>query len=105
MHQDRIADGHWVGEWVCTSVYTLKCRGTRLHSNAKALSWLALPVAPVDRNAPTEVILLLDYIAESPVSVQQICAGAGKDHYMETVLQYFSRDWPASSSIGEELFL
>ena len=83
--------------------YTLKCRGTLSHSNADALSRLPLPGAPVDSDPPPEVILLLDHIAESPVTAQQIRAGTRKDPLMAAVLQHVRRGWPASSSIGEEL--
>ena len=48
--------------------YTLKCRGILLHRNANALSQLPLPVTPVESDFRLEVILLLDHIAESPVT-------------------------------------
>ena len=85
--------------------YTFKCRGTLSYSNAKAFSRLLLPVTPVDTDPPPEVILLLDHMAQSPVTAQQIHAGTCKDALMATVLQYIHRGWPANSLMGEDLHL
>ena len=83
--------------------YTLKFRDTLSHSNADALSRLPLPVVPAESDPPPEVILLMEHLAESPVTAQHIRSGTRKDPLLSSVAQYVRRGWPASSSIGPEL--
>ena len=52
--------------------YTIVFRGTKLHSNADALSRLPLPNAPVEVPLEPELVLLLQHLDESPVTVNDI---------------------------------
>ena len=51
--------------------YTIKFRGTQLHGNADGLSRLPLPVEPPAQFLPLELVLLLDHLNDSPVTVKQ----------------------------------
>ena len=48
--------------------YSLSFRDTHSHSNADALSRLPLPIAPEEEDPPSEAILLMKHLAESPVT-------------------------------------
>ena len=52
--------------------YTITFRGTKLHSNADALSRLPLPNTPTEVPMEPELVLLLQHWGESPVTVNDI---------------------------------
>jgi hypothetical protein len=47
--------------------YHITFRKTKEHSNADALSWLPLAVTPAKEEAPSELVLLTEQLAELPV--------------------------------------
>ena len=84
---------HW-SLFLSTYEYTLRFRKTEAHGNADALSRLPRPKAPVDVPQPAELVLLLEHLEDSPVTVQQIAAGTRNDPTLGTVLQYVRQGWP-----------
>ena len=83
--------------------YTLEFRDTHSHSNADALSRLPLPVLPATTDPPAEIILLLEHLAESPVTARHIQSGTQKDPVLSRVLQYTRRGWPESAKTDTQL--
>ena len=53
--------------------YTITFRGTKLHSNPDGLSRLPLSNAPAEVPMEPELVLLLQHLGESPVTVNDIC--------------------------------
>ena len=47
--------------------------GNKLHGNAEALSRLILPTTPTEVPVAPELVLLLDHLADSPTTVNDIC--------------------------------
>ena len=83
----------------------MEFRDTLSHSNADALSRLPLPVCPPENESPSEVILPLDHLSESPVTVRQIHFGTLRDPLLSSVLRYVHMGWPANHPEFPELCL
>ena len=78
--------------------YTLAFRNTTAHANADALSRLPLPVEPAIVKQPPELVLLADHLANSPVTVDQICLATRKDPQLSLIVQFLQQGWPSSSA-------
>ena len=74
--------------------YTITFRGTKLHSNADALSRLALSTAPGEVPMEPELVLLLQQLSESPVTVADIRKWTKRDPFLSQVLQFVDQGWP-----------
>ena len=61
--------------------YTLKFRNTTAHGNADALSRLPLQVEPASVDTPPELVLLTDYMDNSPVTADQVRSWTHRDPY------------------------
>ena len=68
--------------------YTIVFRGTKQHSNADALSRLTLSMAPVDLPMAPELVLLLDHLTNSPVTVKDVRTWTRHDPILAQVIQY-----------------
>ena len=79
--------------------YILTFRKTQLHGNADALSRLPLPDKPTTVPVPTELVLLLEHLDDSPVTAQQIQAWTRRDPVLATVLDYVRHGWPDRSDV------
>ena len=75
--------------------YTLCFRNTTAHANADALSRLPLPEEPVKTTSPPELVLLAEYLAESPVTANDIRTWTRRDTELSRVLQYL-QGWPTN---------
>ena len=64
------------------------------HMNADALSRLPLNVVPAETPLPPELIVLMDYVANSPVTAKQIAQWTKSDLVLGRVLQYVNTGWP-----------
>ena len=78
--------------------YTLKFRGTQLHGNADALSRLPLPVEAQEQEPIPELVLLIDHLANSPVTARQIRTWTWRDSSLRPVLQAIQQGWPEEST-------
>ena len=75
--------------------YQLKFRNTTAHANADALSRLPLPVEPVVRELPPEIVLLMDHLDNSPVTAHQIQECTRKDPELAPIVQFVQQGWPS----------
>ena len=67
---------------------------TEEHSNADALSRLPLAVTPAKEEAPPELVLLTEQLAELPVTAEQIARLTRRDPSLFPVLQCLQEGWP-----------
>ena len=77
--------------------YTLKFRGTTAHANADALSRLPLPVEPAANKDPPELVLLMEHMANSPITADQIRSWTRKDPELAPIVQYLQQGWPTTT--------
>ena len=69
--------------------YTIKYRPGNAHSNADALSRLPMPDAPDITPVPPEIVLMLEKIDSSPITVSQIRTWTRRDSVLAQVCHYF----------------
>ena len=74
--------------------YTMKFRCTSDHSNADALSRVPLQEIPAQTEIPVELVLLMEHLADSPVTAKQIQVWTRRDPVLSTVLHYLQHGWP-----------
>ena len=74
--------------------YTMKLRCTRDHSNADALSRVPLREIPAQTETPAELVLLMEHLADSPVTAKQIQVWTRRDPTMSTVIHYLQYGCP-----------
>ena len=74
--------------------YTMKFRCTTEHGNADALSRVPLRDTPAQTDTPTELVLLMEHLADSPVTAKQIRTWTRRDPTLSTVLHYLQYGWP-----------
>ena len=74
--------------------YTLQFRPTAQHANAYALSRLPLPEKPDNVPFPGELVLLIDHLAEAPITAAQLKAWTIKDPLLSKVLHFIRHGWP-----------
>ena len=65
--------------------YTLKFCPAAQHANADALSRLPLPGTPESVPFPGELVLLIDHLAEAPITAVQLKAFTAKDPLLTKV--------------------
>ena len=76
--------------------YTLKYRKTMEHANVDALSRLPTPVEPATTDTPPELVLLINHLADSPVTTSQIASWTSKDPELSPVIQFLRQGWPTA---------
>ena len=76
--------------------YQLKFRNTTAHANADALSRLPLPVEPVVKQPPPEIVLLVDHLDNSPITAHQIQQCTCKDPQLAPIVQFVQQGWPSA---------
>ena len=74
--------------------YALKFRPTAQHANADALSRLPLLEIPENVPVPGEFVLLIEHLAESPITATQLKFFTVKDPLLAKVLQFIRRGQP-----------
>ena len=74
--------------------YSISFKPSSSHSNADALSRLPLPHVQDETPTPPETVFLLDQIAESPISVNQIRSWTRRDPVLSKVHKYILSGWP-----------
>ena len=72
--------------------YTLLFRGTAEHQNADALSRLPLPETLKNVPLPSELVLLLDHLKDSPVTDKDIRVWTRKDPTLSKVVEFSRED-------------
>ena len=65
--------------------------------NANAMSRLPLPEKPEETPLPVELVLLLENLADLPVTAKQIRQWTRRDPLHAQVLQYIKHGWPNQS--------
>ena len=78
-----------------TYEYTMKFRCTSDHNNADNLSRVPLRELPAQTETPAELVLLMEHLADSPVTAKQIQVWTRRDPTLSTVLHYLQYGWPA----------
>jgi len=78
--------------------YKLVFRNTSAHANADALSRLPLPGEPTTTSEPSELVLLNEHLATSPVTADDIRGWTSKDPKLSKVLQYVQQGWPSEGT-------
>ena len=68
--------------------YTLKFRPTAQHAKVDALSRLPLPEKRDNVPFPRERVLLIDHLAEAPITAAQLKAWTSKDYLLSKVLHF-----------------
>ena len=81
--------------------YTLMFRKTQAHANADALSRLPLPTVPAQTQTPPELVLLMEHLADSPVTSHHIRLWTRRDPELSKVLKFVRHGWP--EQCGREL--
>ena len=74
--------------------YTLVFLKTEAHSNADALSRLPLPTVPAEVSTSSELVLLMEHLADSPVTADHIRFWTKRNLSLAPVLQYVQQGWP-----------
>ena len=74
--------------------YKIVFRGTKQHGNADALSRLPLPTTPTEVPMAPELVLLLNHLADSPSTVNDIRSWTRRDPVLAQVLQFIEHGWP-----------
>ena len=80
------------------SLYTLKFRSTAQHAIADALSRLPLLETPETVPLPGELVLLIDHLAEAPITAAQLKVWTAKDPLFTKVLHFIRNGWPNYTS-------
>ena len=70
---------------------------TTAHANADALSRLPLPVEPAKIELEPELVLLMEHLADSPVTAGDIRTWTSRDTKLSRVLQFLHQGWPDDS--------
>ena len=71
--------------------YKIVFRGTKQHGNADALSRLPLSTTPVEVPMAPELVLLLEHLADSSTTVNNIRSWTRRDPVLAQVLQFTER--------------
>ena len=77
--------------------YTLQFRPTAQHGNADALSTLRLQETLDTVPLPGELVLLIDHLAEGPITAAQLKAWTAKDPLLTKVLNFIRNGRPDTS--------
>ena len=81
--------------------WSVTFRPTAQHANADALSRLPLPDKPDNVPLPGELVLLIDHLAEAPITAVQLKAWTAKDRLLSKVLHFIRQGWPNNSVDSE----
>ena len=77
--------------------YTIVFKKTEEYRNADALSRLPLQVVPAKTETPPEIVLLMETLADLPVTADHICSWTRRDSSLSSVVQCLQQGWPAKS--------
>ena len=80
--------------FLSTYEYALSFRPTEAHCNADALSRLPLPSVSSEVPTPPELVLLVEHLADSPVTAGHIRSWTQKDPVLARVLEFVRQGWP-----------
>ena len=71
---------------------------TTAHSNADAMSRLPLSLTPQEIPVPTELVLLMEYLEEDPITARDIREWVQKDPKLVSIVQCIQNGWPEKCS-------
>ena len=81
--------------------YTIVHKAGRDNQDTDAISHLPFPDTPADVSLPSESVLPLQYLQESPIMYAQVWVWIKKDFILSQVCHFVYNGWPVS--FGEEL--
>ena len=96
-HPVSIQSSARIQRWALTLAayeYEFSYKSAKNHMNADALSCLPLDVVPATTQIPPDLILLMEYMSNSPVTSSQICSWTKSAPVLSAVLQYVNSGWP-----------
>ena len=76
--------------------YTVAFRTSKQHANAEAMSRLPLREAPQLSHDLPEVVLMMENMDNSPISVHDIAVRTKRDPVMSQVYRYIQEGWPTT---------
>lgn len=82
--------------------YSLVFRNTTAHANTDALSRLPLAEGPGQTAPDPEIVLLVEHLADSPVTANDIRTWTRWDAKLSRVLQYIQQGWPTEGDTEVE---
>ena len=71
--------------------------------NANSLSHHPLPVEPVVKQPPPEIVLLVDHLDNSPITAHQIQECTCKDPQLALIVQFVQQGWPSACPHPDKL--
>ena len=80
--------------------YTICFRPTNAHRNADAMSRLPVPTSVGNPPIPTELVLLMEFLENCPLTVSHIKEWTSKDSVLNEVSQYIQYGWPQECPLG-----
>ena len=82
---------HHPGRWalfLASYEYSLVFRNAAAHANVDAMSWLLLPKEPKTAAKEPVLVLLAEYLADTPVTTSDIHGWTRRDKQLSRVLQF-----------------
>ena len=73
---------------------SIQCKPGKFHSNADGLSRLPVTTEHTDILDPPEVVFVLNYLDDTPVTSNDIATETRKDPILSEVLNYVLQGWP-----------
>ena len=84
-----------IHRWSLLSTYEyIRFRNTHAHSNVNALSRLPVSETQKESKTPPELVLLMKYLEDSPVTARHIVVWTRRDPVLSKVLNHVEQGWP-----------
>ena len=74
--------------------YMISFKPSHAHANANALSRLPITSTPVDPPTPSETVLVLEQLSESPITVYEVRHWTQRDPTLSRIVGFTESGWP-----------